>query len=177
MWIDYLESASDMTRRSNETQMHLINWTETQTETSPASHNMKLLFLKLIFKGYAVFSLFCIQDTSTLLQHCLFAGLWWGVCLLLTCKSYMPCQYNADSSVTDDQPYLFSSCLHVKRSKVTAQTNPCKGVPKELFQDPGFAFLEGCPSKNILWSSNAWSQIMPKVTGMITPFLMIILLG
>ena len=23
----------------------------------------------------------------------------------------MPCQYNADSSVTDDQPYLFSSYL------------------------------------------------------------------
>lgn len=93
--------------RGNETQMHLINWTETQTEISPAPHNMKLL----LFKGYVVFSPFCIQDTSTLLQHCLFAGLWWGVCLLLTCKSYMPCQYNADSSVTDDQPYLFSSYL------------------------------------------------------------------
>ena len=135
--------------RGNETQTHLINWTETQTEISPAPHltwsyffknslnfirllrvvitpsvtrcweekmtqsnwmNFRL-FWKLIFKGYVVFSLFCIQDTSTLLQHCLFAGLWWGVCLLLTCKSYMPCQYNADSSVTDDQPYLFSSYL------------------------------------------------------------------
>ena len=93
--------------RGNETQLHLINWTETQTEISPAPHNMKLL----LFKGYVVFSPFCIQDTSTLLQHCLFAGLWWGVCLLLTYKSYMPCQYNADSSVTDDQPYLFSSYL------------------------------------------------------------------
>ena len=100
---------------SNETQMHLVNWTETQTEISPAPHNMKLLFLKLIFKGYVVFSLFCIQDTSTLLQHCLFAGLWWGVCLLLTYKSYMPCQYNADSSVTDVQPYLFSSYLEEQK--------------------------------------------------------------